>query len=283
MGRALAGAFLAANHPTTVWNRTPGRSAALESAGARVASSPADAVAASSLTVACVLDPPSVGAVLDALDDDLSGATIVNLTTSVPDDARVLAARVASSGGRYLDGKIMVTTSMIGTDDGFIIYSGDSTVFDDHADTLRALGGDADFLGADAGLASLYDLAMLDIFFNGMTAFLHAAALVGVDGVTARTFLPYADRVVDVLRATMVELADAVDLSLHPGDEDNLEMETKALDHIVELSATSQIDTTLPAAVRELGRTAVAAGHGGDGFSRVIDILRRRTGVEETG
>ncbi|MER5356332.1 NAD(P)-binding domain-containing protein [Kitasatospora sp. NPDC002551] len=29
MGRALAGAFLHAGHPTTVWNRTPGKAAEL--------------------------------------------------------------------------------------------------------------------------------------------------------------------------------------------------------------------------------------------------------------
>ncbi|MER6901101.1 NAD(P)-binding domain-containing protein, partial [Amycolatopsis sp. NPDC000740] len=33
MGRALAGAFLAAGHPTTVWNRTPDKAAPLVAGG----------------------------------------------------------------------------------------------------------------------------------------------------------------------------------------------------------------------------------------------------------
>lgn len=274
MGRALAGAFIAAGHRVTVWNRTAGRADELAAAGAIVAPSVADAVTASPLTVVCVLDPTAVGGVLDAAGERLAGATIVNLTSSIPEDARALAARVTASGARYLDGKIMVPTPLIGTDDGYVIYSGDQAVFDEHADTLRALGADAERLGDDPGLAASFDLGMLDIFFNGMAAFLHASALVRADGVTATAFLPYADRVVDVLRTTMAGLADEVDRADHTGDEDNLEMEAAALDHIIATSAGRGIDTTVPGAVRALVGNAIANGFGRDGFSRVIDVLR---------
>ncbi|WP_179889065.1 NAD(P)-binding domain-containing protein, partial [Streptomyces sp. f51] len=37
MGAALARTWLAAGHPLTVWNRSPGRTAELAAAGARVA------------------------------------------------------------------------------------------------------------------------------------------------------------------------------------------------------------------------------------------------------
>src|SRR5512145_2332017 len=58
-----------------------------------------------------------------------------------------------------------------------VLYSGDRAVFERSAPILRSLRGDADLLGDDPGLAALHDLGMLDIFFNGMAAFLHAAAL----------------------------------------------------------------------------------------------------------
>ncbi|MFJ8468374.1 NAD(P)-binding domain-containing protein, partial [Streptomyces swartbergensis] len=54
MGRALAEAFVAAGHPTTVWNRTPGRAGPLVDQGALHAASIADAVAASGLVVTCL-------------------------------------------------------------------------------------------------------------------------------------------------------------------------------------------------------------------------------------
>jgi 3-hydroxyisobutyrate dehydrogenase-like beta-hydroxyacid dehydrogenase len=278
MGAALAHGFLTAGHPTTVWNRTPGRADDLVAAGAREADSVDAAVRASGLTVVCVLDRPAVDAVLDAVGEQtLRGRTIVNLTSSVPEDARAVAERVTAAGGRHLDGKILVPTPLVGTDDGLVLYAGDRSVFDDHVGTLRALGPDADHLGADPGLAATFDLGMLDVFFSGVVAFLHASALVGVDGVAAKTFLPYAERVVDVLKVSMASAAADVDAGTYPGHEDNLEMDARALDHIVETSAARGVDTRVPALAQALAREAIAAGHGRDGFSRVVDVLRRPT------
>ena len=64
MGTALSRAFLAAGHPTTVWNRTRGRADPLRAAGAAVAPDVSAAVAASPLVVVCLLDTPAVDAVL---------------------------------------------------------------------------------------------------------------------------------------------------------------------------------------------------------------------------
>lgn len=275
MGHALADAFLAAGHPTTVWNRTPGRADALVAAGAVEAATAAAAVAAGPLTVVCLLDRASVDAVLDAVGAGVRGRTVVNLTSSVPEDARALATRVEGAGARYLDGKILVPTPLVGTDDALFLYSGDRAVFDEHVATLRALGGDADHLGDDPALAATFDLGMLDIFFNGVTAFLHATALVGADGVAAEEFLPYAERVMTVVQVSMAGAAADVDAGTYPGHEDNLEMDTRALDHIVETSAARGIDTSIPDVVRTLARRAIADGHGADGFSRVIDVVRR--------
>ena len=279
MGRALARAFLAAGHPTTVWNRSPGRAGDLMAAGATEAPTVAAAIAASPLTVVCVLDRPAVESVFLAAGGALRDAAVVNLTSSTPDDARALADQARKAGARYLDGKIMVPTPLIGTRDSWVIYAGDRAVLDGHAATLRALGGDVDLLGSDDGLAALHDLAMLDVFFNGMAAFLHAAALVGADGVPARTFLPNAVHILSVLKASMEGLARDVDEALHPGDEDNLVMDGRALDHIVEASTARGVDPALPEAVRSLTRAAIDAGHGADGFSRVVDFVRRPASV----
>jgi 3-hydroxyisobutyrate dehydrogenase-like beta-hydroxyacid dehydrogenase len=78
MGRALAKALVDRGHPTTVWNRTPGRSVD----GATHAPTAADAFAANDLVILCLLDLESVVAVLDGVT--VEGRTIVNLTTTSP-------------------------------------------------------------------------------------------------------------------------------------------------------------------------------------------------------
>ena len=115
---------------------------------------------------------------------------------------------------------------------------------------------------------------MLDVFFTGMTGFLHAAALVGADGIAAKTFLPYARRITDVLAGTLEGLARDVDAGSHPGDEDTVEMELAAMEHIVHTAKARGVRPELPELVRSLLAETVAAGHGKDGFSRVVDALR---------
>jgi len=279
MGQALATAFVTAGHPTTVWNRSPGRADDLVRAGALEAPDLATALDPAALTVICLLDRPAVDQVIDAGGHRWRDLHVVNLTSSTPHDASAVSERITRLGGAYLDGAVMVTTNMVGTADSHVLYSGDTALFAQHEVTLAALGGTAELLGPDPGLAATYDLGMLDVFFTGMAAFLHAAALVGADGVPARTFLPYAKRMLDLLDHTLDGLASDVDRGEHDGSEDNLVMELAFLDHIVATSRSRRLDTDLPAAVHALARDAVTAGRGTDSFSRIVDVIRRPSQV----
>src|SRR5688572_27959714 len=91
MGGALAGAFLRAGHPTTVWNRTTVKADDLVARGATLAESPAAAIAAAPLVVVCVSD---YDAVVDVLEGPLDGRVVVNLTSGRPSRARALAEKV---------------------------------------------------------------------------------------------------------------------------------------------------------------------------------------------
>lgn len=267
--------LLDAGHPTTVWNRTASRADSLVRDGAVLAGSVDEAVTASPLVIICVLDHTVVRRLLEPLGEQLAGHPVVNLTSSTPEQARETAAWAVGRGIDYLDGAIMVPTPLIGKPDALLLYSGAQKVFADHRATLSTLGGQADYLGSDPGLASLYDLGMLDLFFAGMTGFLHASALVGADGISAEAFLPYAQQIVAILPETLAGLARDVDAAEYPGDEDTLDMEDAALNHIVDASVARSIDPTVPDAVRALARRAIAAGHGSDGFSRVVEQFQR--------
>ncbi|HSJ61721.1 MAG TPA: NAD(P)-binding domain-containing protein [Jiangellaceae bacterium] len=277
MGRALAGAFLAAGHPTTVWNRTPAKADELAAGGAVAAPAAAAAISASRLVVVCVVDSNAVHAVLEPVRESLRGRVLVNLTSTTPEQARATAAWAVEHGIEYLHGASKVPTPMIGDADALVLYSGSHHAFDQYEASLAAIAGDGTYLGGDAGLASVYDVGMLDIFFTGMTGFLHAAALVGADGISASTFLPYAQRIGELVQQTMVELAADVDKGSYPGDQDNLEMEQAALEHIVEASAARGIATALPRLVQTAVSDAIARGHGRDGFSSVVEVLRTRS------
>jgi 3-hydroxyisobutyrate dehydrogenase-like beta-hydroxyacid dehydrogenase len=275
MGHTLARTLLDAGHPTTVWNRTASRADDLVADGATLATSVAAAVAASPLVIVCVLDNDAALEILEPLGAELSGSAVINLTSSTPADARSFASWAESRVVTYLDGAIMVPTPVVGTSDTLVLYSGSQDLFNTAQDTLASLGGTTDYLGADPGLAALYDLGMLDIFFAGMTSFLHATALVGTDGIAPSSFLPYARTIVNVLGEVLPGLAAEVEAGVYPGDTDNIGMELAAVDHIIDVSEAGGIDVTVPEVTRRLLATAVEQGHGHDTFTRVIEQLRQ--------
>ncbi|HLR93273.1 MAG TPA: NAD(P)-binding domain-containing protein, partial [Jiangellaceae bacterium] len=109
MGRSLAAAQLEAGRAVTMWNRTSGRSGGLTERGAVEAQSAHAAAAAGGPVVVCLYDHASVHETLDPIADALVGRTVVNLTTTTPDEARELAVWAEGHGITYLDGAIMAT------------------------------------------------------------------------------------------------------------------------------------------------------------------------------
>lgn len=192
MGRALAAAFLNAGLRTTVWNRTPGRDRELVAQGAVSARSAEEAVAASGLTVVCVVNYDAVNTILrrEMVTEAIKGRTVVNLTADTPDRARDTAAWASEHGVRYLDGAIMTPTVTIGTPAAVFIHSGPQDLYHEHQPVLQTLGGTHTHLGEDIGRAAAYDIALLDIFWTAMAGYVHALAVARAEGITAREARP---------------------------------------------------------------------------------------------
>ncbi|PCG83633.1 dehydrogenase [Streptomyces sp. WZ.A104] len=187
MGAAFARTWLAAGHPLTVWNRSPGRTAELAAAGARVAATAAEAVAASPLVVACLMDDASVREAL--ADADLTGKDLVDLTTSTPGESRARATWAEGCGARFLDGGIMAVPPMVGVPQSgaYVFYSGSQEVFDSHRETLT-VPTDARFVGGDPGAAALHDVALLSAMTAMFAGARHAFALVENAGIDRKEF-----------------------------------------------------------------------------------------------
>ncbi|MER6998738.1 NAD(P)-binding domain-containing protein [Streptomyces sp. NPDC000410] len=176
MGRALAGALVTAGHPTTVWNRSAAKADELVARGALRAATVEEAVLASPLTLVCLLDYGASDAVLRPAAGSLRGRTLVNLTNGTPAQAREAEAWATGQGASYLDGGIMAVPSTVATSQAFVLYSGQKRHFDAHEETLKALGTPK-YLGADAGIAALYDLALLSAMSVMFDGFFHSVAM----------------------------------------------------------------------------------------------------------
>jgi 3-hydroxyisobutyrate dehydrogenase-like beta-hydroxyacid dehydrogenase len=272
MGSALAAQLVAAGHCSTVWNRTPGKAAALIARGATEAPTVEAAIAASPVVITCLLDHPSVHDVLDSVAPLLRGRALINVTTTSPNQARELAAWAAGHGIDYLDGGIMAVPEMIGGPGSTVLYSGSVTVFEQHDPLLRHWG-EATYLGPDAGLASLYDLAMLAGMYLMIAGFLHGAAMVATDGVSATEFAARATPFLAAMTGAFAEFATIIDGRDYAGEAQQ-SLEFSDLSNLVTASLDQGVNVEVLVPVQALIKRQIQAGHGKEGLARIYEELR---------
>lgn len=268
MGAALAGALLGAGHDVVVWNRSPLKAGPLLDRGAQLAATPAE-LAPADVVISCLSTYDSQRPVLEAA----SWKVLVNLTSGTPRQARDVASWASSAGVEYVDGVIMAVPQGIGTAQSRILYGGSPSAFDAQRDVLAVLGEPV-FLGEDAGLPALYDLALLGIMWSTMAGYLQALALVGTEGVAPSTFTPMALAWLSSVGGFLPGIGAQVASGDYETDVSALDINAAGLGLLVETSREQGISTSVPAALRELFDRAVAAGHGAHAIASVIEEIR---------
>ncbi|PZF99764.1 NAD(P)-dependent oxidoreductase [Micromonospora deserti] len=274
MGSALATAALGAGRPTVVWNRTPGRAGILGERGAIVADTVEEAVAGDGVIVACLFDHRSVRDVLDPVAARLSGRAVINLTTTTPNQGRELAAWAAERGITYLDGAIMAVPQMIGGPGSVIFYSGAAAAFGEHRPLLN-LWGECSYLGTDAGMAALYDMAMLVGMYTMFAGFMQGAAMVGVEGVPAAEFAARATPFLAAMTGGLAHYAAAIDAKDYAGEgQQSLEFTEVAVASLMQATIDQGVSVEVLKPVHDLVRRQIAAGFGTQGTARMFEELR---------
>lgn len=224
------------------------------------------------MIVACLLDDASVHEVLDPIAGRLSGRALINVTTTTPNQARELAGWAAGHRIDYLDGGIMAVPDMIGGPGSAIFYSGSATVFEQHRGLLDRWGSSS-YFGPDAGMASLHDLAMLAGMYVMFAGFMHGAAMVGSEGVSASEFAARATPFLAAMTGAFAGLAATIDATDYAG-EGQQSLEFSDLTDIVTASVEQDVDAGVLEPVHELIQRQIAAGHGKQGFARIFEELR---------
>lgn len=275
MGQALAAAFVRAGHPTTVWNRSAGRDAELIAAGAKSARTVTEAVTASDLVVACLLDHRSVHEVLDPVTDSLAGRALVNLTSTEPRGSRELAEWAANHGIDFLDGGIMAVPPMIGRPGSSVLYSGSRQLFDDHCATLELLGS-AEYFGADAGQAALVDFALLAGMYAMFAGFYHGAAMVRTIGMSAAEFGQRASGWIAAMTGSLPRAGATIDSGDYSKPFQPLDFTKAAVDAIVSTSRDAGVDLDIVGAIKNLVDRQVADGYGAHSSERMFESLNPR-------
>ncbi|MGR8007955.1 NAD(P)-dependent oxidoreductase [Streptomyces hypolithicus] len=274
MGQAMVHAFLNKGHHVTVWNRTTSRANALVECGAVLAGSVEEALAANELVILSLTDYDAMYAVLEPAAHALPGRVLVNLSSDTPDKTRAGARWVAGHGGVHLTGGVTVPPSGIGQSESSTFYSGPRAPFEAHRPVLEALTG-TDYRGEDPGLAALFYQIGMVMFWTSMLSYWQAIALADSNGLTAADVLPHATETMTSMPQFLAFYAARIDAGEHGGDVDRLAMGLASVEHVLHTNADAGVDTALPAAVVDLFRRGMDAGHAANSFSSLVDLMKK--------
>jgi 3-hydroxyisobutyrate dehydrogenase-like beta-hydroxyacid dehydrogenase len=274
LGHVLAETFLAQGHPTTVWNRSPAKADRLVAKGAIRAATAAEAVTASDLVIVCVLDYDAAREILAPTAGKLAARVLVNLSSGTPEPARELAAWVADHGAEYLAGAVYAVPQTIGAPESFVLYSGSATAFEIYRPLLDILGSSS-FVGTDAGLASVYDIALLSGMYGMFAGFFQAVALGESARIKATELTGLLVPWLTSAAAALPGFAAEIDSGDYATETSNLDINAVGLGNILTATRAQGLGVELLAPLQALFEQQIAEGHGTSSLSRTIESLRK--------
>jgi 3-hydroxyisobutyrate dehydrogenase-like beta-hydroxyacid dehydrogenase len=276
MGATLAKLLLKAGAQVHVWNRNPAKAEPLAQAGAVVAASAAEAVAATRIVLVCVYD---YAATFDILADPavraaLKDKILIQLTTGSADEARQLHALALEAGAGFLDGAIQVAPEQMGQPDTTILVSGSEHTYGAARTVLGALGGNLVYLGSDVAAAAVMDLATLSYVYGASAGFFQGAALAQAEGLDVGTYGEIVEAMSPSLGAFMRHEGRVVRDGDFTVSQSPLAISVPATERIENAMRSKGLHAELPAVITRLLRKSVEAGYGGEEFAAVVKVLR---------
>jgi 3-hydroxyisobutyrate dehydrogenase-like beta-hydroxyacid dehydrogenase len=281
MGRPQCNNLIKAGFPLTVWNRSPGRSAALAAQGARVAATPRELAESSDVLVACVADPPAVERLVFAPDGLLGavrpGFRYLECSTVSPDTTRRVQAALRERGADALEAP--VTGSKNGAEQGTLLFmtGGARAVHDELMPVMMAMGTKAIYCG-EMGQGSTMKL-IGNSFISLMLEALCEGIVVG-----RRTGLPL-ETILEVVQASgfaspYFAFKGAAIAKRDFGEHFAIDLLVKDQNLMLETAGAARVPMPGLAAVREVFQSARAQGYGREDICAVVKALERAAGFD---
>jgi 3-hydroxyisobutyrate dehydrogenase-like beta-hydroxyacid dehydrogenase len=188
MGREMARRLIDAGHDVVVWNRSADAVAPLVEAGARAASSPAEALAAP-ISFSMLANDDAADDVLSA--ENLAGAPgrlHVAMASLSPAAASRLSARHAEAGVAYLAAPVLGRFTVAAAGELNIIAAGAAADLERAAPYFEILGKRVWTVGAEPRIANVVKAAVNYDIIHAFQAIAESVALVEANDVDAGLF-----------------------------------------------------------------------------------------------
>jgi len=281
MGHPMATNLIKAGYKLAVYNRTAAKAAGLVAAGARLASSPADATRGADVVMMIVSDSAAVeevvagkGGILESLG---AGTLVIDSSTISPTVSRKMACLVAGKGASWIDAP--VTGSKHGAEKGELTFmiGGDRAAFDRALPILRVLGKKHIYCGQQ-GLGLSAKLAQNTIQATTLEVFCEGLVLAAKAGVRPEIMM-------EIIQSSMARaaLTDFKAPFIFKGDFTPyfpLKLMLKDLELAAEAGYAQVVPMPVLAAVKEVYMAAKAQGKGDLDYAAVVTVLEEFAGVK---
>jgi 3-hydroxyisobutyrate dehydrogenase len=189
LGTAIGERLLARGFRLHVWNRRPEHTQTLVAAGAQLASSPAEAVAAGDLVITVLSDGPITAEVLlNQAGIALPGRLVLQVATIAPAESRDLAIALQQRGAHFLETPVLGSRPEALAGCLQVMVGGERADLERAQPVLTALGGEPHHLGP-VGSALHTKLALNQLIASLTHSFSLALHVVQQAGVEVEAFM----------------------------------------------------------------------------------------------
>ncbi|KAJ3476102.1 hypothetical protein NLG97_g9232 [Lecanicillium saksenae] len=283
MGSAIARVMLKNGWKTKVWNRTASKATPLIEQGATVAGSVAECIAASPVTLCCLLTPAAVQDVLRTIDNaSAAGRILVDYTSGARDQIQQCANMAEGLGmSGFVRGMIATTPRYLGNNEIRVFYSGASQdVFDSALEHLGPLGRSV-YLGTDVAAASLLESTVATSFFCFASGIVQSMAMIQKSGLwECQSAQKLVEEAIGPLCRTVyasfaAETAELVDNGRFIGDGDSLRLDTlqSALNSLTKTTAGLGVSPMMLLPLKELVDKRVGEGGAAEVVSALVHAI----------
>ena len=273
MGSALAGTLLGRGYSVTVWNRSPQKADPLVGAGAELAGSVSEAIAASPATITCITSHDRTIEIVQDADAVLSGKTIIELSTGGITEAETLADLLTEKGADWLIGAISGYPSSVGSEDLVLITSGDRGVWDRWETVMKTLGGSSVCVGDKAGMVPTLFAALFTVRQGFMFGMIYGGLVCKKAGISLEEFARQVPISMDVLPSYYQYFSDSIANGLFESEEASMATYAAALDDALATFEALGAPSELPGLFSEQAHKGVDAGLDKKALTALIDLL----------
>ena len=262
MGFALAETLLKADFNISVWNRTSSKAQKLENKGANICSTPNEAFKNSQYIVASLSNYEAWNNIIDSnqIDMDLSGKTIIQLTTGSIEEVGALNDWVKKYNGDLLEGIISCFPSQIGTEESLILLDGSDNSINNCKDIISILSPQYKNLGSNLIAPTVLSRAFLSGALGGLIGMMNGAVLCQKADISLDDFKEiYMDRS-SIIEQESKRIIDAIATE----DTENTEASVSAWGHgqeaLLAISKTLDSNIDFQLALNKLFKKTIEAG-----------------------